>query len=79
MEKIYPNVISLSYGVIRCIIGKLRGKLWIEQLLSPRGPGFVGALLELSLALVRVVASLEALLALHSGWCWLPAAASPVE
>lgn len=61
-----------------CIIGKLWRKFGIEELLSPRGPRLVRALLRGRFAFVGVMSSLQALLTLHVGRCRLsrPSSAS---
>lgn len=63
-------VTLLSCGrFVKGMVGQLGGELWVEHLLSPRGPCLVGSLLGGGLAFVRVVASFQALLALNIGRC----------
>lgn len=69
-------MVSLSCGLFKCIIGEFGGQPWVEQLLGPRGTGLVRTFLEGSVALVGIMASLQAFLALHVGGRALPGAAT---
>ena len=61
---------------VRSVVSQLRPKLWVQQLLGARRARHVGALLRRGLALVRIVASLQAFLALHTGRSRLAGAAA---